>query len=795
MDGKIFSKINNYEIIPSAKLEEMIQEQQTLRHNRSFITQHLFKANGLISEKIIDFPITEILQFNSHTFIPPQGKFPCLFYPFCEDLFDSIEDCIKHTYLEPTHNIEGIEQFKRFLPYELTFYISLFKNFQYQIPNLINEILPFQICTEDNGFVFRRCPLPLCNYLIKDPEDFRIHFIDHLNHSKELCQSFEINGFIWSIIICHVKVLNKIPTLREFLGIPFTNNLITINPLNNVNSSIPLIILLRNIDYNFENSPPWIALYHNNTILQTPLRFIDGGIIINNNQLDLISNIQEIPLNNDNKIKEITDNEDLLNIEISSTIPIIEEVRDEIILKDQHINEIREKLYNFIQQIIEANINNNNNIINKNINIPNININVEDKEINIPNINTNINQIQIEVPNISINKNEIPIFLPETKVMLYDQEIQIPKFGLSQMEIPLEIPNYQLISRNIEYPIDVPHFNTKEVNFELNIPNYQLMKKDIQVPIETPKFTINEKRLDLDIMKFDFKDKRIPVEIPMFDLTPKLVDIEIPIPIPNFNFNQNQLSLINQNNNINENQISNNNNINTNNINNNNENPNQNHLNNNFNNENQNPNNNQINIIDREELHKPNELINDLRNVNSDKDLTEVINKWSNLNINNIEDWIDNNKPLEEHFITNLMVINKIWPGVNTFVCPYACGFATHSNTTLNIHQNEVHRKVLKGNPILEITASIIKRKSFWKIIVKNNDNNISKNYRETLWSCPCPNCKYVGDNKSTFASHIRKNHPLYNKEKNIYGWFWGSILQWIKDPIINNPPTFKKIF
>ena len=45
--------------------------------------------------------------------------------------------------------------------------------------------------------------------------------------------------------------------------------------------------------------------------------------------------------------------------------------------------------------------------------------------------------------------------------MLYDQEIQIPKFGLSQMEIPLEIPNYQLISRNIEYPIDVPHFNTK----------------------------------------------------------------------------------------------------------------------------------------------------------------------------------------------------------------------------------------------------------------------------------------------------------------------------------------------
>ena len=49
------------------------------------------------------------------------------------------------------------------------------------------------------------------------------------------------------------------------------------------------------------------------------------------------------------------------------------------------------------------------------------------------------------------------------------------------------------------------------------------------------------------------------------------------------------------------------------------------------------------------------------------------------------------------------------------------------------------------------------------------------------------------GDNKSIYGSHISKCHKIINNEKNIYGWFWATILEWIRQT--NESPTTKEIF
>ena len=671
---------------------------------------------------MINLPITKLLQFSSYNLIPPQNAFPCMFYPFCEGIFETFLDCINHSYLEEDHEPQEINQLKRFLPHELTLYISIYQKFGFQIPNIINDLIPFSFYTHEEGFVIRKCPLPNCNNFIKNPDDFRQHYADHINHSNILNQSFAINGYIWSTIISHVKLKNKIPTVREFLGIPETNLLIPRNIINN-NPNIPILILLRNIDYNFDNAPPWLGLLNRNigiNIPGLPLRCIDGGLIIDNIDLNNVDNILQIPLNEDIRVKEITDNEELINIEVSNTTPIIEEISDELLIRNDKIFELRNRLLSFILQIIENNFKNNIN--------------------NYEQIETPNQEIKIKVPNISIEHETIPIKIPETKISLFNQEISIPAYNMTPIPIQIEVPNCQLIPNNIEYPIDIPNYTRNLTDFEIGIPNYhkydvpietpefkiiksnidvpietpnfkfkpknilipinkpdyKLIKNKIEVPIDIPKFDFYENRIkmDIDVMKYDFRDVSIPINIPKpeFNFIPKSIDIEIPI--PNFRLNNenqqelqnNQLTSEGNNQNINNNNTNNIQipNINNNNINNltNSQNPNNN-------------NNNENNHNNRELLHKPEDLIEELRNVNSENDLKEIINKWTSYNINNITDWIDNNKPLEDHYITNLIVIKRKWPGVNTFVCPFACGFATHSNTILDNHQKEVHRKVL----------------------------------------------------------------------------------------------------
>ena len=791
---KIFSAINNSEIISPQKLHEMYQAEQRNIQERPHLIAHLFETEGLLSRNIINLPITEIIQLSTHSYVPMPGSFPCLFYPYCNATFSTIEECLIHTYLQETEAHQELLKFKRFLPHELTLYISLLPRFQYQIPNLIDNFLPFEVNTRNNGFVIRKCPLPNCTHMIIDPEDFRGHFADHFAHSNKLSQSVNLNGFIWTIVISYVKIIGRIPTLREFLGIPNSYEIIPRTPTN-LKFPIPIIILIRNLDYSFDNAPPWMAIQQGNSPISIPgipSRFEDGGVILNYQQIRNPHTMQQIPMNNDIRVEEIFNEEDMKNIEISTTTPIIEESNETnnkaIQFKEQKINDIKIKLFNLILRMIETryqqmNLTNNTN---------------QTEEFHNVKINPQQIKVNMDVPEFMMNKSIVPINIPETKVILYNQEIAIPKFTTSQKEVLLETPKYKIvpkeveypvetpkckiIPKDIEYPLDVPHYKPRPTEVELKVPEYNIIKKEECIPIPAPKFTINRKEInmDVDIVKYDYRDKVIPVDVPKVRLIPKNVDV--PLPIPNFIFynNQNQTPQTTNNNNNNSNgNVNGNGNQNTSNT------------------SNQEPNGNRENRgnEERNDKHMPEELIEELKQVNSDEDLRNLIYKWNSYNITNIDDWIKDDKPLENHYITNLMVVNGKWPGVNTFVCPYACGFASHSNTTMDIHQNESHGKTLNGNPILETAASIINRSSFWKIIVSGNNQRKRKEYRNTLWCCPCPNCDYVGEGKSTFASHIRKLHPQMNKDKNIYGWFWAAILQWIKNPLKGKPPTLAKLF
>ncbi|KAH0800301.1 uncharacterized protein GO595_006890 [Histomonas meleagridis] len=145
---------------------------------------------------------------------------------------------------------------------------------------------------------------------------------------------------------------------------------------------------------------------------------------------------------------------------------------------------------------------------------------------------------------------------------------------MAQVPVNIEIPNYQLIQRDIEYPIDIPNYVRNPTTFEIGIPdyhkyqvpiekpefnivksvykpkdilipiekpNYQLVESKIDVPVEIPKIDFYENRIkmDIDVMKYDFRDISVPIDIPRpnFNIIPKQIDIEIPV--PNFRFNNN----------------------------------------------------------------------------------------------------------------------------------------------------------------------------------------------------------------------------------------------------------------
>lgn len=124
-----------------------------------------------------------------------------------------------------------------------------------------------------------------------------------------------------------------------------------------------------------------------------------------------------------------------------------------------------------------------------------------------------------------------------------------------------------------------------------------------------------------------------------------------------------------------------------------------------------NPNNIPVISLDQhsQDRHTPRELIEDLKTVHSEIDLRNIIIKWKNYNITNTQDWIDPNIQVEDTPILNLIVIKNKWPGVNPFSCPYACGSAFTSITSLNRHQKNVIPKFLQAILFMKQLAILLK--------------------------------------------------------------------------------------
>ncbi|KAH0788036.1 hypothetical protein GPJ56_008068 [Histomonas meleagridis] len=110
---------------------------------------------------------------------------------------------------------------------------------------------------------------------------------------------------------------------------------------------------------------------------------------------------------------------------------------------------------------------------------------------------------------------------------------------MAQVPVNIEIPNYQLIQRDIEYPIDIPNYVRNPTTFEIGIPDYH----KYQVPIEKPEFNIVKSKIDVPVDTPNFvykpKDILIPIEKPNYQLVESKIDV--PVEIPKIDFYENRI--------------------------------------------------------------------------------------------------------------------------------------------------------------------------------------------------------------------------------------------------------------
>ena len=791
---KFSAKNSLYEIIDKEIItSEMIQE--LIKQTQNTETRIILHDDNQ-KVKTLSQPLTSLFSLLEPDQIQSDGQNRCLFYPFCNEKFRNFTESVIHTYFHCNNHPKEINKFKIFLPHELLIYMNLYEKFEMFIPNLVNTILPFDKNLNNFRYVTRMCPFPECNVEIYNPEIFLKHCQQHVSFTNVMGKSFQNIGLLWMITISHIKCYKRIPSITDILKIN-----IPINNIQNLDINIEIDIQINFINYYNVEFPPWIAVCHNENVdnlLGIPTKFKDGGVLINKNIFNNFESLHQTTnyeINMDERVQDVTD--DINAIVTNTTIPYVEEPTTDITLRNSNapnqekVKEIKMKLVSILQSIIETRN------VKLKITVPKIQIHEEIHEVNIPKFNLIRQENNINIPNFELNCLKVPINIPIPQMEIREHKIDVPKVRIKETGYNLILPNINILENYKE--VKIPKVNLVEDLKEINIPKVNFIEKPKDVHI--PNITVQnyDKKVNIPNIKTQKYDELVklpnflaqyidvPVRIPRTNI--EFYPLDIKIPLPNYILESPSLNTTSSNNtnseDLNSSQSSQDNITNT-------------SSSENISNNDQgddNPNNIPVISLDQhsQDRHTPRELIEDLKTVHSEIDLRNIIIKWKNYNITNTQDWIDPNIQVEDTPILNLIVIKNKWPGVNPFSCPYACGSAFTSITSLNRHQKECHSKILTGNIIHETISNIIEKPSYWEVSWRSNDNTNTTQIRKAFWACSAPGCEYFGDNKSIYGSHISKCHKIINNEKNIYGWFWATILEWIRQT--NESPTTKEIF
>ena len=748
-------------------------------HSQSRESAHQSQDNTIIpadmsNTSIVLRPLTDLLNFLSPSQFPNSIFLRCLNNHNCSKFFTDFDDLIDHVYRQcPTDN----EFYKRFLPHELYIYKLLQCNFGQSVPDAINGICKFNP-NNQHGIVYRVCPFPDCNYTITNPLDFRNHFNHHARSNPKIASSLAQNGIIWTIITAYIKCNNNIPSISQILKINNHENLGLYNRLSNVNICLHVSIFFNHFNYGLWNGPPFLIIYHQEDALNNlTIKFQNGGLILDSRNIEphgvIREDLNDIEPTFDRKVEEIDD--DLIELDhlLTRVKPTIEEPDGDLntptrIEFDQNVNNRMETLRNTLVEIFNEHIRNYLRA-NSNLQYPAIKSEVCDYndgvligfnnyntcKLIMPRYNNNNHNLEIVKPKFNINERnyDIDLWTPNFNIQNVNHSITLPAFNISQEPVNTNVPIFNIQSQELDVNIptitkkqevidittpalninnqsiniDVPHISQTQHNIDILTPSYNIHQEEINIPVPEVRKSNEIIEIEIPKVKYKYVTKEISIEIPKFTISNSQQNIYTNQPDNNLSYS-NAHSTYDSEDNV-------------------------------TNNSDSDPSDSFSEDLIEEDEWRPEDLINDLKEANSQSDIILITKKWKKRIIINKRIWTNNQKE-EDIPLTNLMVIKNKWPGVNTFPCPHACGLSFNNVLSLNNHQDSIHKKRLKGNQIHIMAASMINKPFFVKVSDNNNERQF---YLETVWSCCLPNCNYFSSSSSALASHIKKKPPNFS--------------------------------
>ena len=172
------------------------------------------------------------------------------------------------------------------------------------------------------------------------------------------------------------------------------------------------------------------------------------------------------------------------------------------------------------------------------------------------------------------------------------------------------------------------------------------------------------------------------------------------------------------------------------------------------------------------------ELIENIKACETKKDIVKLIQKWrrrQNLNI-----WKHENINIAKQPLVHIMIRENKWITPDQFPCQGFCEETFKTGNALVSHMNKVHGTKPMKNHLYGCIKTLIGKDLIWLIRNETNANDEAV-YRDNVFVCLAPNCKYFTCSHKAMCSHIAHKHSKLEESINTIGWFWTSILEYTK--------------
>ena len=172
------------------------------------------------------------------------------------------------------------------------------------------------------------------------------------------------------------------------------------------------------------------------------------------------------------------------------------------------------------------------------------------------------------------------------------------------------------------------------------------------------------------------------------------------------------------------------------------------------------------------------ELTFDVKMCENKEDIINLIHKWRVRQ--NYNCWKHDNIALAKQPLVHIMIRENKWCFPGQFSCQCKCDEVFKSGNALLNHMNKMHGIKPDKNHLYGCIRELVGKDLIWLILNTTiaHDNDM---FRDNVFVCPLPNCKYFTNIHKSLISHIIHKHPEFEESINTIGWFWATIITYTK--------------